>query len=86
MTDIEAAAKIMPDATMYHYILRTESAFNGYLQHLVNNTSSGVITDMTGALWTAPAPKSAPAACASARFTAAPNPGRSPMCASTIQA
>jgi virginiamycin B lyase len=45
--EIEAAANINPGSTIYHYVLKLEGSFSGYLQHLVNNKSSGVITDMT---------------------------------------
>jgi hypothetical protein len=43
---IEAAVGA-PPSDLYHYVIRTESSFAGYLQHLVNNTQAGVITDMT---------------------------------------
>jgi hypothetical protein len=43
---IEAAAKITPNAAMFHYIVKADP-FTGFLQHLVNNQRSGVITDMT---------------------------------------
>jgi photosystem II stability/assembly factor-like uncharacterized protein len=46
---IEAAIGVTPGFGMFHYIVRAESAFNGYLQHLVNNMQAGVITDMTTA-------------------------------------
>ena len=39
---------INPSGTMYHYVIKIEGAFTGYLQHLVNNQSAGVVTDMTG--------------------------------------
>ncbi len=32
----------------YHYNIKIENAFTGFLQHLVNNQQSGVTTDMTG--------------------------------------
>lgn len=44
---IETGANINPGATLYHYNLKIENAFTGFLQHLVNNTKVGVITDMT---------------------------------------
>ena len=34
---------------MYHYVIQAEGAFTGFLQHLVNNTQAGAITDMTTA-------------------------------------
>lgn len=48
VADIESAAALQPaTSSIYHYIIKVESAFTGFLQHLVNNQSSGVITDMT---------------------------------------
>ncbi len=47
ISTIEAAINVTPMAPMYHYNIRVESAFNGYLQQLVNNTQVAVITDMT---------------------------------------
>jgi virginiamycin B lyase len=44
---IENGANVKPGATIYHYVLKLESELNGYLQHLVNNKSTGVITNMT---------------------------------------
>jgi len=44
---IERGAAIVPTADMYQYALQIEGSFTGYLQHLVNNTQVGVITDMT---------------------------------------
>ncbi len=46
VAEIEAAVG-PPAAGMYHYVVKIESVFTGYLQHLVNNAQSGVITDMT---------------------------------------
>ncbi|MDX2145586.1 MAG: right-handed parallel beta-helix repeat-containing protein [Rhodospirillaceae bacterium] len=37
----------LPSSDLYHYVIKAESAFTGYLQHLVNNMQAGVITDMT---------------------------------------
>ncbi len=47
VSDIEAGAKITPAAGAYHYVVKIENDFKGYLQHLVNNRATGVITDMT---------------------------------------
>ncbi|MHB1207925.1 MAG: InlB B-repeat-containing protein, partial [Rhodospirillaceae bacterium] len=44
---IEQAAHITPASGMYHYVVRAEGTFTGFLQNLVNNASVGVITDMT---------------------------------------
>jgi 4-aminobutyrate aminotransferase-like enzyme len=44
---IEAGARIAPGATLYHYVIKTDTAFTGYLQHLLTNASSGVVADMT---------------------------------------
>ncbi len=44
---IETGAAITPTPTMYHYIIKAESPFTGFLQHLVNNTQADLITDMT---------------------------------------
>lgn len=47
VTVIEAQAKITPTDGMYHYVIKAETPFTGFLQHLVNNTTAGVVTDMT---------------------------------------
>lgn len=44
---IEAAARVTPSAAAPHYIIKPEAPFAGFLQHMVNNLKSGVITDMT---------------------------------------
>ncbi len=44
---IEAGARITPAPDMFHYTIKPEGAFTGFLQHLVNNQQVGVITDMT---------------------------------------
>lgn len=43
---IETAVGTAP-AGMFHYVVKTESAFTGYMQNLVNNVQAGVTTDMT---------------------------------------
>lgn len=47
--DIESGVfpPINPTGTMYHYVVKIEGTFTGYLQHLVDNQSAGVVTDMT---------------------------------------
>lgn len=44
---IESSVGFSPSDGMYHYVIKTEGAFTGFLQHLVNNVQVGVITDMT---------------------------------------
>lgn len=44
---IEAAARVTPSTAMPHYVVKVEAPFTGFLQHMVNNLKSGVITDMT---------------------------------------
>jgi hypothetical protein len=44
---METAMKLTPSDGMYHYVVKAEAPFTGYLQNLVNNTKVGVITDMT---------------------------------------
>lgn len=44
---IEAGIGRAPTSGMYHYVIKAEGTFTGYLQHLVTNTQAGVITDMT---------------------------------------
>ena len=45
--NLENGAGINPGGR-YHYNIRIENAFTGFLQHLVNNQQSGVTTDMSG--------------------------------------
>ncbi len=47
MTTMEAFIGVVPTSTMYHYVIKVEGQFDGFLQHLVNNIQAGVITDMT---------------------------------------
>jgi hypothetical protein len=49
MAAMEAAAspRITPGGSMYHYVIKADTSFTGYLQHVVNNTADGVVTDMT---------------------------------------
>ncbi len=50
MSYLESQAKLTPPDGAYHYVVKIENSnFTGFLQHLVNNTKLGVITDMTTA-------------------------------------
>ncbi len=51
---MEAAALISPQPGMYHYVIKADTNFTGYLQHVVNNTSDNVVTDLTGVCRLAP--------------------------------
>ena len=44
---LEAGAQIAPGAALLHYIVKAEESFSGFLQHLVNNQSAGVVTDLS---------------------------------------
>ena len=44
---LEAGVGLKPSAGMAHYVIKAEGGFTGFLQHLVNNRQSGVVTDMT---------------------------------------
>jgi hypothetical protein len=44
---IEASLGLTPSGDMYHYVVKTDSSFKGFMQHLVTNSQAGVITDMT---------------------------------------
>lgn len=46
---MEDAIGVSPGAGMYHYNVKLDNAFTGTMQHLVNNKSAGLITDMTTA-------------------------------------
>lgn len=46
---IEAAAVMTPTGGLLHYVIRLESGYAGYLQHLLTNVKGGVTTDMTTA-------------------------------------
>ena len=54
VAEMEATAHVAPGAGMYRYIIKPDTSFSGYLQHLVNNTASGLITDMTAVCRLAP--------------------------------
>lgn len=48
MSYLETQAHLTPPDGAYHYVIKIENSdFTGFLQHLVNNTKLGVITDMT---------------------------------------
>ncbi|MBL8628947.1 MAG: hypothetical protein JNM81_04925 [Rhodospirillaceae bacterium] len=47
ITDIQTQGGVSPTSTQYHYVIKVENSFTGFIQHLVNNKSVGVITDMT---------------------------------------
>lgn len=47
VASIESQLGIKPTSVQYHYTMKIENSFAGHLQHLVNNLSVGVITDMT---------------------------------------
>lgn len=49
MSEIEAAAAISPPSGQFHYVVKVEGAFTGFLQHLVDNVQAGVTTDMSAA-------------------------------------
>ena len=44
---IESGAQIAPTPGMYHYVIRAETEFSGFLQHIVSNQRSGTTVDMT---------------------------------------
>ncbi|MHB1207239.1 MAG: InlB B-repeat-containing protein, partial [Rhodospirillaceae bacterium] len=46
---IEAQNNLTPADGMYHYVIKADTPFTGFLQHLVNNLQVGVTTDMTTA-------------------------------------
>ncbi|MSO97724.1 MAG: hypothetical protein EXR11_05835 [Rhodospirillaceae bacterium] len=49
VSDIEASIGKPPAAGEFHYVIKAEGAFTGFLQHRVNNTKAGVVTDLTTA-------------------------------------
>ena len=51
---METAASFSPQPGMYHYVVKADTNFTGYLQHVVNNTSDNVVTDLTGVCRLAP--------------------------------
>jgi V8-like Glu-specific endopeptidase len=51
---MEAVAAISPQPGMYHYVIKADTNFTGYLQHVMTNTSDNVVTDFTGVCRLAP--------------------------------
>ncbi len=49
ISTIETGANIAPSDNRYHYVIKAENTFTGFLQHLLTNAQSGVITDLTTA-------------------------------------
>ena len=47
MSSLEKKAGISPTSSMDHYVVKAESDFTGYLQHLVNSNSVNLLTDIT---------------------------------------
>ncbi len=79
MATIEAAVGA-PTEDMYHYVIKAEGIFTGFLQHLVTNTKAGVVTDMTTACALGVEPPASTlsyaANAASARFGSTCQPGQ----------
>ena len=46
---METSARIARDSALGHYVVKAESTFTGFIQHLVYNQKVGVTTDMTTA-------------------------------------
>jgi hypothetical protein len=44
---LESAIGLSPSGSMYHYVIKAEGPFTGFLQNLVNNLQAGVTTDLT---------------------------------------
>jgi hypothetical protein len=47
VADMETAAGLSPGPSSYHYVLKIEGHYAGFMQHLLMNTKAGVVTDMT---------------------------------------
>jgi hypothetical protein len=47
MTTIASSGGVVTSPTRYHYVVKVENSFGGFIQHLVDNKSVGVITDMS---------------------------------------
>ncbi len=47
IADMEAGAQMSPTSTMFHYVIKPETAFTGHLAHLMQNVKVGVVADMT---------------------------------------
>jgi len=50
---LESGAGFTP-GNVYHYVIKADVAFTGYLQHLMNNLAAGVTADMTATCALAP--------------------------------
>ncbi len=46
VSSLESGAGITP-SNVFHYVVKADAPFTGYLQHLMNNVSAGFTTDMT---------------------------------------
>ena len=44
---LETAAHVTPSAGEYHYVIKADQPFAGFLQHTVTNIKAGAVTDMT---------------------------------------
>ncbi len=51
-----ATPALHPSSATFHYIFKVESSFHGSLQHFVNNTATGVVTDLSSSCGMTPAP------------------------------
>ncbi len=47
MSDIEKEKNKTPTGGLIHYVVKVESTFTGFLQHLLDNLQAGITTDMT---------------------------------------
>jgi len=47
VSEVEAAAGITPTSSMYHYVVALDAGSDVMLQHVVTNTATGAIEDMT---------------------------------------
>lgn len=55
VSEIEIGSGIgSPDPSTFHYVIKAEGTFPGFLQHLVSNNNVGVITDMSFACLLSP--------------------------------
>ena len=44
---MEEEIGLVPTGTQFHYVVKVENDFPGFLQHIVDNKQAGVLTDMT---------------------------------------
>lgn len=47
VAEMQAGAGVTPPTNAFHYVIKAESEFTGFLQHLINNQRAGTITDVT---------------------------------------